>query len=378
MEKIMNSKLFLISLVLFSCENVFAAEKEPPKEDVISKYLVDITGGAVSAANLLNVDNSLVTNIQTSQDLVVAIRPFSSDEQKAGFGISFTPARSDLGLFSMSGKRYLSNKGYQFIGNLTFSYAQNHEDIGAIKYKKTAVSIDSYLYLNQYADPIHLGNAAFLACHKNIEVANASEIERITLNPTLTPERKNELISDLTTQNAANISPCIDENVKAALAKAKWNSNRVSISYGQSRINAPGADTLSLGKYLTLNAMIGLSDKSALNISFRKSKDVLDASTLGTTGLSFSNSNLAAIRYTYGDETGKKMRGLVEVSNANKYSGAATNGVFLYALGFDKKIMDGLWLGFRLGRNRSITNDKIQTTGLLNISLQPSLTPFGK
>jgi hypothetical protein len=72
------------------------------------------------------------------------------------------------------------------------------------------------------------------------------------------------------------------------------------------------------------------------------------------------------------------MRALAEISNANKYSGSDTKGTFIYAIGIDRKLMDGVWLEFRLGRNRTLESDKQQTTGLFNISIQPSLTAWAK
>jgi hypothetical protein len=376
-------KLLFMSLMFTVCINSFAADTTEAKavkspEDALNKYLVDITGGAVSAANIVNVDKSLITNIQTSQDLVLAIRPFTSGDEKSGFGLALTPARSNLGFLSMSGNTYVSNPAYQLLGNLTFSYAQNNEDIKSITYKKNAFSVDTYIYLNQEADPIIIGNKVFLECYASIADANAKAANEIPFDTSLTVEQRQAKLLELTKQNAATLKPCMDKNAKAALEKAKWNSNRISISYGQAYINSASSDNEKLGKYLTINGMMGISNQSAVNLSFRKSKDVLDTKTLGTAKLAYSSSNLVALRYTYGDENAKSMRALAEVSNANKYSGSDTKGTFIYVLGIDKKLMDGVWLELRLGRNRTIESDKQQTTGLFNISIQPSLTAWAK
>lgn len=72
------------------------------------------------------------------------------------------------------------------------------------------------------------------------------------------------------------------------------------------------------------------------------------------------------------------MRGLLEVSNANSGSADAAKDVFIYAVGIDKNIAKGIWLGFRLGRNRTLDGARQETSGLLNLSIQPSLTAFAK
>lgn len=369
----MKIKPLIVSALLLPSINAIAADANP-QEDVLNKYLVDITGGAVSAINLLSVNKSLVTNIQTSQDLVLAIRPFTSGDDKAAFGISITPAKTDF--FPMSGNAYVTSRLNQLIGNLTFSYAQNNADIKNVSYKKLAYSVDTTLYWDITSDPIYLGNQAFIKCHQPIQLKNQEEIQKISQDGSLSLEEKNKRVADLTQKNATYLSDCMSKDVAVALKEAKWNSDRMSVSYGEARINLPGESNSSFGKYLTLNGMIRAGNQGALNLSLRKSRDVLDATSIGAPALNHSSSNLVGVRYTYGDQDAKKFRGIIEVSNANKYTGSDARGTFMYAIGLDKKIADGIWLEFRLGRNRTIEGNEKQTTGLLNISFQPSLTTF--
>ena len=81
---------------------------------------------------------------------------------------------------------------------------------------------------------------------------------------------------------------------------------------------------------------------------------------------------------TYGDQEAGSLRGLVEVSNAKSDSAGVFREAFMHAIGIDKKIANGMWLEFRLGRNRTVTDGKEQNTALMNLNLSPTLFEFKK
>lgn len=363
------------SLVFLVATEVMAAGADPKQaapQDTLNKYLVNITAGQVTASSLLGLDKSSITTVQTSQDLVAAISPFTNDEQKSGFGLAITPARTTL--LPMSGNTYVSSIAARLAGSLTFSYAQNKATFANVDYKRQAASIDTLLYLRKEEDPVVMGSAAFAACSRPNETDNAEKVSRITLDPNLTKEEKDALLQPLTQKLAEGLTSCIAE----ALGKAKWNSSRVSLSYGQGRASAPGGRSLTDGKYLTVNALLQAGERGAWNVSLRRSTDVLETAGLDPANPRYSSASLAALRYTYGDLAGTDFRGLVEVSNANTGSANAAKDVFIYALGVDKNLAKGIWLSFRLGRNHTLDGTRQETTGLLNLSLQPSLTAFAK
>lgn len=367
--RVLGSLLFLAAAGAMSA-GVKAAAPEP--QDTLNRYLVNITAGQVTAASLLGLDKSAVTTVQTSQDLVAAINPFSDDEQKSGFGIAITPARTTL--LPMSGNTYAGGWPARLAGSLTFSYAQNRASIGGVDFKRQAASVDTLLYLRKEEDPIMIGSAAFAACARAGRAANAAEIDRIALDPNLRQEERDLLLEAQTRKLSEALGPCID----AALGKAKWNSSRVALSYGQGRIKPAAGRELDDGKYLTVNALFQAGERGAWNLSLRRSTDVLETANLDPAAPRYASASLAALRYTYGDLAGTDFRALAEVSNANAGTANAAKDVFIYALGLDKNLAKGIWLSFRLGRNHTLDGARQETTGLLNLSLQPSLTSFLK
>lgn len=343
------------------------------KADTVNKYLVDITGGAVSASNLVGMDKSAITQIETAQDLVAAFQPFSSNDQKSGVGLAITPARTSL--LPMSSRDYNANRFLRLLGSLTFSYARNSEEIGGADYRKTAYSADTVYYLSELDDPVVIGSRAFKTCSDRDGSENAALIDVIVRNETLSAEAKQSALETLTAKRAIPLAACIDQILKD---KVKWNSSRISLSYGQARIKAPGGDDVVLGKYVTLNGQFRAGEQGAVHLSLRRIRSALDTATLASATPGRSNSSLAAIRYTYGDREGTDMRALVEYSNAKSRSTSLANNTFIYAVGIDKNLAKGMWLEFRLGRDRASDNGKKQTTGLLTLSIQPSLTAFKK
>ena len=364
------AKLFIVLGLLVSSQ-AFGADT--PKDE-LNTYLIDITGGAVSASNLIGVDKSAISQIQTSQDIVAAIQPFQSTDQKAGAGIAITPARTSI--MPISRETYFgSGIASRMLGALTISYAENGEEINKVSYRKAAISIDTSFYYPLERDPVYIGGEGFKACYAKKEVENTKGQAEILNNPKLDETQKKEAIAELTRKLADALKPCIANYLKE---NAKWNDTRVSISYGEARIKAPGGAYEKLGKYLTVNAQIYSGPQSVVHLTARRIRDLLDTKTLGAANLGYSNKSLLAARFTYGDVNGTDMRGIIEVSNAKRGAKDAVTDAFIYALGIDKALFEGAWLQFRLGRNRTLDSGKEQTTGLLSLSIQPSLIAWKK
>src|ERR1700716_479639 len=62
----------------------------------LSSYLTDVNAGTISAGNLVGLSESAISQIQTSQDFVVALKPLASNQSKSGFGLAVTPARTSM------------------------------------------------------------------------------------------------------------------------------------------------------------------------------------------------------------------------------------------------------------------------------------------
>ncbi len=374
---LLRARFMLLPPVLLSVcvASTMAATAEADSKD-INNYLVDIAGGTVSAAGLVGAKSG-ITTIETSQDLVVALQPFTSaDQQKSAFGLAITPARTTL--LPMSGKTYVSSPFWRLLGNLTFSYAQNQPSYGGATYKATAYAVNTMHYFNVEDDPAYAASAAFKSCADKDGEAHARKVaELFVQRPGIGEAAFKKALDELMSGRATSLIPCTDDAV-AALAKARWNSARMSVSYGEGRLGGGSGGSYSLGRSANLNAQYPHGEKGALTISLRRTSAALDTATLGLASQIYKSSSLAAARYTYGDQADTALRALIEVSNAKADSGASDSNTFKYAVGFDKKLMKGTWLEFRLGRNHSLVDGKGQTAALMAFNISPSLFELRK
>jgi hypothetical protein len=352
--------LCLLSFAGHAAAQKFASE---PAEDKLKNYLVDISAGGVAAGGLVGLTGSAIPQIETSQDLVIALKPFSSGGSKNGFGLAITPARTAI--TPMSGASYRGNAFYRFLGGVTLSYAESTANLSSVSYTKSAFSIDSTFYLDPKNDPVLRGYEAFKGCdaRRKAEAAaqNANDAGDID-------ERKKQQ------QLAVEADKkCKDEDNNKN--KAAWNAGRIAISYGQGwiRPESTSGSKESLGKAATLSAIAPLGSTSAINVALRRTVHEVDLTTLQASP-SYKSSTLVAARFTQAAPDNGDLRAIAEVSNAKSSAVTASNSAFKYAVGVDKKIYEGIWLQFRIGRNRTADGTSSQTTSLLALSWAPTAT----
>lgn len=370
-------------LALAATHGPAAAQDAPPPgaDKNINHYLVDITAGAVSALGLVGAPGTTLTPIETSQDLVLALTPFASgDGGKKSFGLAITPARTTL--LPMSGRTYVRAWYTRLLGNLTLSYAQHEADHGGQAWRKSAAALDTVLHFDVEDDPVYQASREFKRC---ADATAGFEFKEKELNDQrragkLTNAQFQAELLKLTEAREKDLATCRDQPDMKALNQAKWNAGRMSISYGQGRLHAVGGGpSYSLGKAFNVNAQHGLgTDNAVLQLSLRHARDAVDTDTLGSATPAFKSSRLAALRYTYGDQESSSLRAMAEVSSARSSNAGVYRQAFMVAVGLDKKITNGTWLEFRLGRNRSLANGDEQTSGLLTLTLAPTLFEFRK
>jgi hypothetical protein len=368
---------FAASILCFSGATLAA----PANDKDINNYLVDITGGAVSAIGLIDAQAAAITRIETSQDVILALTPFASQNAgKNAFGIAITPAKTTL--LPMPGKTYVAPGAWyaRLAGNLTLSYAQNQADHAGQSFRQMAFAIDTVYFFKLEDDPVYQASKAYKRC---ADLPNEFGQEEVVLNGKRTSGELSKeaflmALEKLNDRRATELTACIDADI-AALAKARWNSGRLSASFGDGRIRPVAAGAAyALGKSFNLNAQYPLGEKGVAQISLRYGRRVLDKGSLGAASPTFKSSSLAAVRLTYGDQGEGDLRAIVEVSNARSSAAGAYKDAFLYAIGVDKKITKGTWLEFRLGRNRTTVDGKEQGTALLALNLSPSLFDYKK
>lgn len=360
--------------------------------DPIGNYLADLTPGSVTASDIIGAGSSAIQTIQTSQDFVAAIKSATSGDGKNGFGISITPARSDFKGLAMSHERYLGeerdpNYGNRALGSLTFSFATNIDSIQSASYRAYGVAVNTSLYWDKKNDPVYIALAAFATCKTNedaalIDLVKARNAARLPTQPagdTADQKALRQALDDrgkaLTDLQQVEYAACAAQRIKT---ESRWNAARLSVSVGSGFLRAPdGAKTYDMGQSLSLNAQGELFDPDgAWNATYRHTEHTLDMTSVPAAP-AYARTNLVALRATYGSQGGTSTQVLAEVSNATRSSSAAYTGAFLYALGLDKKLHEGVWVEFRFGRSRAVDSGTMQNTALLSLKLAPGASLFG-
>lgn len=355
MKTEMKTVILVAILSLCASSGNAADETADPSKKDLSAFLVDVTSGQVSAAGLVGVSDTLVTNIQTSQDWVVAAKPFMSGSSKNGFGIALTPARTNF--LPMSGKTYRASGFNRFVAAITLSYAESHADISGVTFNKRGASVDSYIYFDPGDDPILAAYSAFTNC------SAADEI--FTKIGEAAAKNDAAQIKELQPKWDAANAACIEGKLKK---EAKWNTGKLQISVGRAQISKPGGDNMSLGTTYAINVIQPIGDLGAAYLALNKVQNQVDLKTVATIP-KFHSSSLAAIRLTRGINDAADQQVLVEISNASKDSATVA---FKYAVGVDFKVGDGAWLEFRLGRSRTATDSGLENKGTLSLNISPT------
>jgi hypothetical protein len=367
----LQQRLLIVPALAFCAAAHGAGDDE--KDHTIDKYLVDVTGGAVSAGSLVGVDRSAIQSIETSQDLVLALRPFTSGEAKSGFGLAITPARTPLA--PLSARNYYRSDFHRLLGGVTFSYARAKQDIASVSYEKSGYSLDATYYLRKADDPIVIAHLAYDGCKTLPQ--RILDATRDLAGGSITQDEFNKIVAEQQAIQAGLYKGCVDK-AAADAKKTRWNAPRLNVSYGTGTIRQAGGAGFSLGRLVTINGVFPLG-AGATYLSARTARHAVDPTTLATTP-AYRGATLYAARYTLGSqeasESERVLRALVEVSNAKDTSPAIFKDAFMHAVGLDWRVSPGIWLEFRVGRNRSLLNGRQETSSLLNLTVSPSTTLF--
>ena len=133
------TRLSLLALLLGS-----AAATADAAEPTIGDFLYTLGTSPMAANEIVKLDASAVSNLQTTKDLAVAIGSLGNASAKDGFGIAFTPGRSQFESMAVSLARYADKQETlaRIWGNTTFSYAQNKLAKGGVNYERSAWALN--------------------------------------------------------------------------------------------------------------------------------------------------------------------------------------------------------------------------------------------
>lgn len=357
------------------------------KGDELGSYLADIGGGPVAAHEILGLPAGAVTQLQTPKDVVVALDKASGDGAKNGFGIAISPARIGNSPVALSIGAYSTNPWLRAWGGTSFSYAQRTKGYDGVDYKEDAVAVHVDYFLVPADDPVIAARQAFVDCAARVvptdeftqevlkrlesrrQQGSMSEADFAALEKQI---RADALFDKFKVAGTAEVK-CVRDGY--ATAKTKWNASQAGLTFGRGWIRGPsgGLGRTSLAQHAALT--IAYSTKrmpdSLFNLTLRRVSREVDTSTLAGVP-AFSSSSLVAARYTYGHGDNQDTFLLVEVSNAKESKRTEANATFKQALGLDRKISDGIWLEFRLGRSRVVNGDGLETKGLINLKFSPT------
>lgn len=358
------------------------AQQQP--SDQIKDYLVDVGAGPVSAAELIGVSSTAVTNVQSLKDLNVLLTPGSGADQQAGMGLQLAPFRTQWSPFSATD--YVNRAGVRLLGSLSLSYAQNTAKHDDRDYRQQSAALHAAYYFDPNDDPIYAAHQAFAHCNiSDIEIKKGQALlaliaeARKTLGREPTPEEKDKItVGYLAGADFAKLKDQADQAVKQCVADAardNWNATLLTATLGGAwiRPDAGGGSRLSLGRSLSVAGVVKAGANGAVNLLARFNRHELDLDTLASTP-AYKAHTLLAARYTYRGTQDSKLYGMAEVSNAKDSVATVSNAAYKYAVGLDAKVFDAVWLEFRLGRARAGSPGAGDETKAL-MSLKWSPTP---
>ena len=372
------------------CLHAGAATAQDKPEDPIKPFLENIAPGPQSAHDMLDLAHTAVTNLQSSQDWLGVIGAGSGGKAKSGFGVAFTPGRSDVRALAVSLGDYADAKKplKRLWGATTISYARNQAKHDGSDYRQTALFLQTTYYPTATDDPVVAGYEGVKACVKDKEkgaefnqaVLRRVKAERQRLAGRLSDADFDALEKRIKAEESttmALLASGAEETrlcAKAAMdaASAKWNTTRAGLAVGQGWLEGGTAGRVSLGQHLSVSAAYAPAgwDDSLFNLTVRQVRREVDLGTLASTP-AFRSNTQAALRYTYNAGAARNVFALAEVSTSRKRGITQSNTAFKQALGVDYKVGKSLWIEFRWGRARSADGSGDENRSLLSLKFSP-------
>ncbi|WP_341920368.1 hypothetical protein [Hydrocarboniphaga effusa] len=357
-------------LLLCAMKVVAAPAAEPLYENTTgggstdwSKYLADDAGGSVTAAGLLGISGDVVTNVENLRDVVVSFKGLRTDEGKGTLGISITPGRTSWSPFDLT--QYKDSNIVRFLSSATISYAQGEAEIEDVEYERQAYAVEMSYIFSRSEDPV----IAFDDAATGAVSISDCKLQQIV--------RDRAQARAPSAPDPQALVAAIEACDKAVKAKLRWNRSSMSISYGQGWIKGKesGAQQRGIGRTYVASLTYGfepvkaLSNRAALTAIYRRTEGEPVLETLGYSDVERKDRGLIVGRLVFGSE---KIRAVIEASDAASTEITGSQRTFKEAAGFDVRVVDGLWLNLRFGRQRNIEGTDTEKASLLNISYSPS------
>jgi hypothetical protein len=343
----------------------------------VEKLLVDYGKASVSAAALASVGGDDLTVVENLRDVAVALKGDTPLSRKV-FALSVTPSRTDWAFPRVSLADYATSRASRLIASTTLGYAQGESTHDNVDFRRRAWSIETSLFFDPKDDPVvAVANAGCAkAANDVLEAPSATP-------PSQTPKGASAL-RNVSAEKADKLKAALkayDDCADAELAKAnkRWNRSRGSVSLATGWIHrADGTGSSErLGTTLAGGVVYGfdhvpmLRDNAAWTLLLRRTSGEPVLKSLVSGPLQTKNGTLWATRLSGGSST---FRGLVEFGSKRERAATSSDLAFTRAIGIDLRVVDGLWLNLRSGKQRRVDGNGEQVGSLVTLSYSPSAT----
>jgi hypothetical protein len=341
----------------------------------VEKLLVDYSNASVSAASLAGVGGSAPTVVENLRDVSLALKGDTPLSRKL-FALSVTPSRTDWAFPRVSLADYKKNISSRLIASTTVGYAQGESTHEKVDFRRRAWSIETSAFFDPKDDPV-------------VVVANrdcAASANTVLTSPQPTAPQPTAsgaaTLDNVTTRDAAKLKAALkayDDCADKALAEAnkRWNKSRWSVSIATGWIQRADGTGPSerLGTTLAAGVVYGfdhvpvLRENAAWTLLLRRNSGEPVLKSLVQGPLQTQNNTLWATRLSGGSPT---FRGVIELSDKRQRAATTSELTFTRAFGVDLRVMDGLWLNLRSGKQRKIDGNGEEIGSLVTLSYSPS------
>lgn len=403
------SRVLCLAAALLCAPSLRAAEQAPDWVQIFEEashvtdwkdLLADTASGSVSAASLLGISGESVTPVENLRDVVLGLQGLGSGGDRGTLALSVTPGRT--GIAPVPYASYRRSALARLWAATTFAYAQGDADIEEKSFARRALSVETSLVLHEGDDELviigdTLKNPRGTECdvdqlddvqaarkvyeqareaqQHEADLAMAKAIAQGHYPPDTEPQPVTVVMQEnaLSQAKQAHYKACFDQ----ALKRVRWNRSRLALMYGTGWIKpaSGGGRQEGLGQTLVVSLNYGfeslpsLRERLGLMLTYRQTwaEPVLSSLAAGTPG---RKSSALLIGQLAGGNS--RIRALAQFSNARSRDITASQRAFKEAAGLDLRVLEGLWLNLRVGRQRAVGGDSNETGSLLSLSYSPS------
>jgi len=328
-------------------------------------YLVDTAIPPVAAAGMLGISGEAIKPIENVRALLVAAQGLSTADSKTSLATSITPARTSIMPMNLS--TYAKSLPARILGSVTFGYAQGDASISDATFERRAVSVETNFFFDaKRDDPVVAFANAVEARKGDCAILRPSPPEQTTPTGPASGPAKPALAPASEAEEARKRANSCREGVMKSM---RWNRSQMSVHFATGRIKSKsGGNEVSLGNAFAAGLIYGIGDSLAASAIYRRTTNEPVLDSLVTGDVRKRNTSLAILELSGGSD---RMRGVLQGSNAKTTDVTASQRVFKWAAGLDVRVVDEVWVNFRVGHQAKVDGSGSETGSVLSLSWSP-------